>query len=140
MRHIITHVADTAGAKAIMSIIINPQLDVILVKLLDKVSDLLKPYQHGHPITYNHYFTETLQRIRTDRLRSRFRTIVQSFVAESSKTRKRLEEINFNILADDLVAQSGQDMDRFAAEEALDCSEAYYKACVQLMTCFAASS
>ena len=26
----------------------------------DKTSELLNPHQNGHPITYNHYFTETL--------------------------------------------------------------------------------
>jgi hypothetical protein len=34
--------------------------------LAEKGLELMKPYQKGHPITYNHYFTETAQKAREE--------------------------------------------------------------------------
>ncbi|KXJ84783.1 hypothetical protein Micbo1qcDRAFT_210431 [Microdochium bolleyi] len=51
--------------------IINPAMDAILADLRDKTSQILKQHQELHPITYNHYFTETLQKIRTGSSRCR---------------------------------------------------------------------
>jgi len=36
--------------------------------MIAKLVELLMPHQKGHPITYNHYFTETIQNMREKRL------------------------------------------------------------------------
>ena len=40
--------------------IIDPILEGLLKALEQKISELIKPHQKGHPIIYNHYFTEAV--------------------------------------------------------------------------------
>lgn len=46
---------------------IDPRMDQKLKALNRKLDDILKPYQTGYPINYNHYFTETIQKVREER-------------------------------------------------------------------------
>ncbi|KAK4945475.1 hypothetical protein LTR10_015371 [Elasticomyces elasticus] len=57
---VLNHVADPQTAKQLLRRIIHPALEAIKVELDDTVSGILAPHQTGHPITYNHYFTENL--------------------------------------------------------------------------------
>lgn len=61
------YVTDDATSVAPTEEIIIPACDSIKRKLDHKAKELLIPHQKGHPITYNHYFTETLQKIRSGR-------------------------------------------------------------------------
>jgi len=37
-----------------------------VAQLERKVKKIIWPYQHSHPITYNHYFSETIQKARQE--------------------------------------------------------------------------
>jgi hypothetical protein len=123
-----TYVADEATSEALIQKILEPALDQILETLNEKTAELLTPHQKSHPITYNHYFTETLQKVRNERSKSEYTRILQAFFGVSS-----LDSVHFSGYRDlrPLVASLGQrtepDMNRFACSEALDCMEAYYK-------------
>jgi cAMP phosphodiesterase len=53
---------DVAASQALMRKIVEPQLETILDTLKTSSAALLNPQQEGHPITYNHYFIENLQK------------------------------------------------------------------------------
>ncbi len=102
----------------------------ILKEMSDKTSELLNPHQNGHPITYNHYFTETLQKVRRERSKEERKGVLRRFFQVDSLQSCYLSDdklYNLENLAD-LLAETGEpDMKRFAASEAMDCLDAYYK-------------
>ena len=129
LNHLVTHVADSTTVKSILAGVFEPHLDSLLTSLREKLSGLLKPHQSGHPITYNHYFTETLQSIRKEREKSRLFALVQeefgmvSLVSETKVSRT----IDFEQFLERLLGPREPDMDYFAASDALDCLNTYYK-------------
>jgi hypothetical protein len=64
---VVKFVTDEATSAALIEEIIIPACDSIKQEIDNKTRELLMPHQTGHPITYNHYFTETLQKIRAER-------------------------------------------------------------------------
>ena len=93
-----------------------------------KTSELLKPHQTGCPITFNHYFTEALQKIRNERDQNTYTTIIKSFYGVSSLNAAYLsQQRDLRILVIALVENREPNMHRFACSEALDCMEAYCK-------------
>jgi GTPase SAR1 family protein len=124
------YVADEATSKALLKEVVIPALER-LRQVLDKGSeDLLKPHRRGHPITYNHYFTETLQKTRTSRQQEAFRESLKShFDVDTLSAEPQIHSINLQELFNSLLRTTIPDMTRFASEEALDCMLAYYKVC-----------
>jgi hypothetical protein len=124
-----TYVADAATSKTLFQKIFEPALKELLGTLNAKSIELLTPHQKSHPITYNHYFTEALQKVRNERSRDEYTRIIKDFFGTSS-----IESVYLNHQSKDLrplvaalVQRTEPDMNRFACSEALDCMEAYYK-------------
>ncbi|KAH7324040.1 interferon-induced GTP-binding protein Mx [Rhexocercosporidium sp. MPI-PUGE-AT-0058] len=112
--------------------IFEPALNELLGTLNAKTTELLTPHQKSHPITYNHYFTEALQKVRSERSMVEYTRIIQDFLGVPS-----LESVHFNQYKDlrplvtALVKRTEPDINRFACSEALDCMEAYYKVALE---------
>ena len=123
------YIADAATSKVLFQKIFEPALNQLLGSLNVKTAELLTPHQKSHPITYNHYFTETLQQVRNERSKNEYSRVVKNFFGVSTlepvlymDQRKDLRQ-----LVTALVQSTEPDMNRFACSEALDCMEAYYK-------------
>ena len=123
------YIADAATSKVLFQKIFEPALNQLLGSLNVKIAELLTPHQKSHPITYNHYFTETLQKVRNQRSENEYSRIVKNFFGVST-----LEPLfytnqhkDLRQLVTALVQSTEPDMNRFACSEALDCMEAYYK-------------
>ncbi|KAJ6003769.1 hypothetical protein N7522_006461 [Penicillium canescens] len=129
LQHAVSYVADEATSKALFKKVILPALGNLRHALEKGSEELLMPHQRGHPITYNHYFTETLQKTRTDRQKEAFRKALQSYfgVDTLSTSEPVLHTINLQGLFNSLLQNTIPDMTRFASEEALDCMLSYYK-------------
>lgn len=96
--------------------------------LTDKTTELLKPHQSGHPITYNHYFTETLQNVRNEWAKDDYTRIIQDFFGvQSLNSVYRSEYMDLRPLVTALLQRREPDMNRLACSEALDCMQGYYK-------------
>lgn len=124
------YIADDATSRALFQKVFEPALDLLLASLSVKTAELLTPHQKSHPITYNHYFTETLQKVRNERRKNEFSRIVKSFFGVSSLEQnfyasQKAKDLSQLVTA--LVQSTEPDMNRFACSEALDCMEAYYK-------------
>lgn len=131
----VTYLTDEVTSEAILRELLDPLIDE-KIKLLDpKLDEILAPHQRGHPITYNHYFTESVQEIREERLETDIEIRLLTYLGLLGHDEGE-EEINMiNIEKSKLVsALSSRDskcMDTFACSEILDCMEAYYKVLVR---------
>ena len=130
---IIPIVKDTLDEKSLTGLlehIINPSLDKIEGSLRAKTKELLKPQQSGHPITYDHYFTESVQKAREEHLRKSITERLKEFFGNNYPSFGS-SELNFRFrmssLIDALGTQTEGSMERFACSEAIDCMQAYYK-------------
>lgn len=123
------HVADGATSAALLRTVFEPALKELLEGLQTKTSELLKSHQQGHPITYNHYFTENLQKGRNQRSRDACTQIIKSFfnVSALGTSVDLGSSVNLEKLVTALVDRTEPDMNRFACSEAMDCMQAYYK-------------
>ena len=109
--------------------IIDPLMQDRLKALDLKLEEILLPYVHGHPITYNHYFTETIQAIRhqrqeeliLNRLNRRFGHGIEGSVQVVP------QGLRISDLVSTVTARPEANMDKFACSEILLCMEAYYK-------------
>ena len=111
--------------------IVDPELQQRLVKMCTKVDSILDQYRSGHPITYNHYFTETIQNVRTKRMEDDLTQKLRNFL--HLRDGEVLEELSFtklkkSSLISALSTKNEVDMDRYACGEAVDCMLAFYKA------------
>lgn len=131
LHHAVSYVADEATSKSLFEKVILPTLRDVRQVLEKGSKGLLIPHQRGHPITYNHYFTETLQKTRADRQKEAICQALHSYfgVDALSTSEPKLHEINLQGLLNSLLQTTIPDMTRFASEEALDCMLAYYKVC-----------
>ena len=127
---LIGHLADEPTADALMGQVIDPLMEEKLRAMNQKLDELLKPHQTGHPITYNHYFTETIQKIKEKRHEADIARRLRKFLGhKENSTVDNLSVKNARIqsLLSALTSKTEADMDRFACSEILDCMEAYYK-------------
>jgi hypothetical protein len=126
---VISHLTDEDTAEALLDIT-GPRMEQIWIQLESKLYELLLPYLKGHPITYNHYFTETIQNMRNRRLEEELARRLSNFFHAQQAT--SLEELpNRKVKTANLVAALAQrneaDMDLYASSEILDCMLAFYK-------------
>lgn len=126
----LNYVADPETAKQLLQTIIHPALEAIKVELDGTVSEILAPHQTGRPITYNHFFTENLQKLRQTREKERLSKGLDQFFGTSSDEGLTLcQEKTFDVrsLLNSLTGSRSPDMDRLACSEAIDGMMAYYK-------------
>lgn len=127
LTYVVTYTADDTTTEALLQNIFDPALDQLLESLREKTTEMLIPHQKGHPITYNHYFTENLQKFRNQRNQDEYSKIVKQFFGVSSLEGFHYDGLlNPSQLVSALVQRTEPDMNRFACSEALDCMEAYY--------------
>ena len=136
LKHLVAHIADSSTAGALFQTLVEPALDNIVEAAKRKTVELLAPHQQGHPITYNHYFTETVQNVKRDRSRVELTRIIQEvfqvqnvFQISSldTPTYHRHDTKDYRPLLEALMEYNNPDMNQYACSEALDCMQAYYK-------------
>ncbi|KAK3290544.1 P-loop containing nucleoside triphosphate hydrolase protein [Chaetomium fimeti] len=130
---VVAHTADASTAKALQQEVFGPAMTDILKEMRNKTTELLKPLQSGHPVTYNRHFAETLQKMRETRRRRNQETILYDFLsASSTESNVRLNgTYNLKGLSDALIASHEPDVRRSAAGDAMDCLNAYYKVALE---------
>ena len=105
-------------------------MDQKLKDMNGKLDEILTPYQNGHAITYNHYFTETIQKVREDRHEAEIARKLKQFLGHKEDTTMdnvSVKKERMPSLVSALTSRTESDMDRYACSEILDCMEAYYK-------------
>jgi GTPase SAR1 family protein len=116
----------------ILQRIINPGLEPLRQSLQRKAEEVLKQHQRGHPITYNHYFTDNIQKARADHWGKLVEAKLSEFFGIKLGSTDTHYHYNFDVksLAASLKSINAEtNMERHACSEAVDCMQAYYKAC-----------
>ena len=116
--------ADEDTVDGLFREIIDPLMQDRLKDLDLKLEEILLPYIHGHPITYNHYFTETIQAIRQQRQEDSIRNRLGRKFGSAKAVPT---SIQISDLISTVTARPEANMDKFACSEILLCMEAYYK-------------
>ena len=128
VRTVLRHICDQSTIQGLLKHFIHDRLKTLTTELRHKVYEILKPHITGHPITYNHYLTESVQKAQGKR---RMREIKQSLseVLGDDYTGRGDVTLNFNvnILLHTLVNKTEADMNNYASSTATDFMEAYYK-------------
>lgn len=126
------HITDDRTRAGLHREIIDPALRDCVKALGEKISELMTPYQKGHPITYNNYFTETVQKAREEHYRNVLQHRLNDFFKlrpESAGTLISQRSFNTTDLLNVLTQSTEHDMELYACSEAIYCMEAYYKVC-----------
>ena len=125
------HTADETTSEGLIREIINPAMEKYADRLKSKVAEILCPHQKGHPITYNHYFTETIQKARKAHAKKEQARQLNAFFKLKPELGSTLINAHQGFSTGDLLEALNQrteaDMDRYACSEAVGCMEAYYK-------------
>lgn len=126
---LLSHLADETTADRLLHHMVYPSMDKMRHILDEKISEIFKPYKKGHPITYNHYFTETIQKVKEKRRIEQTTQQIQGHVDRILRSLGdiRLKALDVDDMVSDLTTRTEADMDRYACMEILDCMEAYYK-------------
>lgn len=93
----------------------------VLIQILEDKDD--------KPLTYNHYYTTTIQKIRTEKHTKKTEEIVKQhqFQELIPGLSTKHQKIDFEGLASSLGKVQIEDMDSFSADDTLTCQMAYYK-------------
>ncbi|KPI36498.1 Interferon-induced GTP-binding protein Mx [Cyphellophora attinorum] len=131
-------VADDATVEGILTEIVNPSIDALESAVSLKAEQDLVPFEK-HPSTFNHYFTDNLQKNREDQLMKDISSSLHGFLGvdpEAESTAARLYTGSFDVrkLAEALKQHTQKDMKRFAAIEASNAMFAYYKVALKRIT------
>lgn len=125
----ISHLADEDASEALLKEITDPLLEDLAIKLEEKLIEILASYRNVHAITYNHYFTESIQSARQKRQGEEIKSKITPLLKSEGlfNPKKDLQGVEISDIVSALTMHSEADMDRYACSEILDCMEAYYK-------------
>lgn len=127
---ILQRVADPQTADKLLRHILNPAMAQVKQKLSRRLAELLEPHQRGHLVTYNHYFTENLNKARHNDLEKGLQQKLRAFFSSKiSFTGDYIAGANFSLkeLQGALMKGWEKDMDLHACSDATDSMLAYYK-------------
>ncbi|KAF2034799.1 hypothetical protein EK21DRAFT_55853 [Setomelanomma holmii] len=126
---VLQQIADEQTA-ALLQDVVGLSLECLKTNLATKVQEILEPHVSGHPITYNHYLTENVQKAQAARHRRELEGRLKSFFKTDNLNRYEGNgnyQFNMRALLDTLVSHTEPDMDKFSCSMATDMMEAYYK-------------
>ena len=131
LRLILVHTTDETTRDGLQREIIDPAMERYSKQLEMKVQEIIRPHQEGHPITYNHYFTQTIQKARQEHAKKDQARRLNAFFKIRPESGPSYVNSHHGFNTGELLDASNQpteaDMDRFACSEAIYCMEAYYK-------------
>jgi hypothetical protein len=130
---ILRYVADGETAEALLSQILNPTLEDLKKELSGKADEVLQPHVSGHPITYNHYLTDNVQKAQAERLRRQVEGRLETYFKNTDDRYDRyVDKSKLRKLRDTLMTELEPDMDTYSCSMAIDMMQAYYKVRVSL--------
>ena len=127
---VLQHIADEQTAGALLRDVVGASLEGLKVDLAAKVKEILEPHLSGHPITYNHYLTDNVQKTQAARHRRELEGRLRSFfnIKELNLTEGAdYHHFDMRALLDTLVSHTEPEMEKFSCSMATDIMEAYYK-------------
>lgn len=132
VRSVLGHVADEQTASALFRNVIEPAMEDLKRDVFEKVEEILDPHISGHPITYNHYLTENVQKAQIERHKRNLEIQLQKFFGLDTANgvtdrTQSYSPFNLKVLLDKIMSETEPNMDRHSCSVAADFMEAYYK-------------
>lgn len=125
-KDIVDHAAIDETASAVFSLI-GSSLEPPKAALEAKIKELLEPHNQSHPITYNHYLTDTVQQAQIARQEKSLERQLRLALGSESYDNNQKVSVYPSQLLNQLRAQVEVDMERYSSELAVDYMQAYYK-------------
>lgn len=127
-RTALAHVCDQTTLAGLSRRFIYVRLGRLTAELRNKVTELLKPYDTGHPITYNHYLTDNVQKAQSRRRAQEIKKALERVLGGDYSANGIVNiPVNVNTLINALVSKTEADMNNYASSTATDFMEAFYK-------------
>ena len=127
-RTALAHACDKTTLEGLSKHFIYTRLENLARNLRNKVTELLKPHETSHPITYNHYLTDNVQKAQSKRRAHEVKKSLMNLFGEDFIIQWRVNTpIDINVLVNTLVTKTEADMNNYASSIATDFMEAYYK-------------
>lgn len=120
------YAADDETAERLKLELIEPKINDLEASVESKLAELLEPHNKGHPVTYNHYFTENIQKAQQARHERKLRSTVEAFFEPSSTKLTKKEFVPADLFSA-LTRSTQPNMESYASTLAIDMMEAYYK-------------
>lgn len=115
------HITASETGRMILKRHINPAMAAFKGEMHNETNRLTAINTKWHPVTYNHYLTETVQAVRNARSKERLRMALNSAANRGQVTGTVDWILSYAMTATE------PDMERVAASDAIDYMEAYYK-------------
>ena len=119
---VLNHVADAKLVEGLLQNVINPALDDCKTKLQLKSQEILVQHTVGHPMTWNHYFTENIQKAQADEWTKMVTKKLDSAFGPYANT-----SLTKAAVLQAMTTPTQQDMDTYACNGAVNAMQAYYK-------------
>ena len=116
-------IADDHVVDMCCRLVTDPELEDILKFAVERLGSFLTELKR-QPITYNHYFVDTVRKIRRARIEREICTKLERAIEKNGGT-IHTEDARWAVLG--MLSESRLDMDAVAAEEVVDHTFAYYK-------------
>ncbi|KAF3006088.1 hypothetical protein E8E13_011098 [Curvularia kusanoi] len=116
---------DAATSSALFQTLIEPALENIVEDAKRKTADLLAPHKYGHLITYNYYFTETVQQVKRDRSKVELTRLIKDVFGVKSLSPSAQENYgirDYRPLLDALMDHNNPDTNHLHGDSADDLS------------------
>ncbi|KAF2664671.1 hypothetical protein BT63DRAFT_464767 [Microthyrium microscopicum] len=123
---IINHISVDETAAAIFQFV-RTGIETLKLGLDEKVKELLGLHYSGHPITYNHYFTDNVQKAQAARKRRALEEALKSYFGKQDFNRESEYNVDPSKLLTLLEERTEVDMEKHASDAAIDYMQAYYK-------------
>ncbi|KAI1109635.1 P-loop containing nucleoside triphosphate hydrolase protein [Nemania sp. NC0429] len=124
---VLNHVADEKTAAGITHVVVIPSMERVEEALKTKLEEILRPHLFGHPITYNHYLTENVQKAQDARKRSDLEGRLKTFFGAAWSENTVHQRFSPKLLLKGLMPDTEPDMEKYSCSMAVDMMEAYYK-------------
>jgi hypothetical protein len=92
-----------------------------------KLTELLDPHYSGHPITYNHYLTDNVQKAQSERRQRAFEGILKSALGVQCFQAGQAYSLDPHNLLSMFEKRTEVDMELYASDLAIDYMQVYYK-------------
>lgn len=125
---LLSEICDANTKGRLMKGIVQPSLHILRQKLQSHVAELLEPHLSVHPITYNEYLTDTVQKTQCDRHKRNFDNTALAVCGYTTDTAPSTAiTMALRPILRSLLEATQPNPKDYAASLAADVTAAYYK-------------
>lgn len=129
---IVSELCDQNTKSRLMRGLIQPSLHQLRTDLKQKVDELLEPHLSVHPITYNDWLVDIVQKIQTQRHDANFDKLCNSICKLTADTAKdETHNIKLKSLLGELRKGTRPNVEEYSASLAVDVAAAYYEVTIK---------